>query len=172
PTPPPPPPPGGGDWVGVSGADGYALGAWNRTSDEVNMPYATVNFVEGLRHRWESDTAETQAVEAADESHRRAAAWYDSDALEIDLTFTSDYTGQVHLYALDWDSDTRRQIVTVDDGSGPQTVLLNQAFDGGAWMSFDVAVTSGETVSIAVTNNGGANAVLSAITLGGAVPAT
>ncbi|MGI9624723.1 MAG: S8 family serine peptidase, partial [Acidimicrobiales bacterium] len=169
-TPLPPAPPTGGDWVGLKGADGYVLSAWNSSSDEVSMQFATVDLVRGARHRWSASVSEERAVEAPDQSHRRAAAWYDSDKVLLELDFTLDYAGPLKVYALDWDGTSRRQTVTVDDGRGPQSVGLAQAFDQGAWMTFDLDVTAGQTVTVQAVKNAGVNAVVSAVMVGGSTP--
>jgi hypothetical protein len=143
------------------------LAAWEGGSDLVSFPFATVNVNQGSRHRWTSSTTEDRALEAPDESGRRAAAYYHSSQIRVTLDFTADYTGELHLYAVDWDSTNRRQTVTVDDGSGPQTVNIDTSFQDGAWMHFPVSVLAGDKVTITVNRTGGANALLSGIFLGG-----
>jgi hypothetical protein len=82
------------------------------------------------------------------------------------MGFVDGYVGTVRLYAVDWDSSVRRQSVTVDDGSGPQTRVIDASFNGGAWVEFDVVVPAGGTLTITVTRIAGGNAVLSGIFLG------
>ncbi|HVH62753.1 MAG TPA: fibronectin type III domain-containing protein, partial [Candidatus Dormibacteraeota bacterium] len=41
-----------GNWVGVYGADGYALLAWNGSSDLVSMPQSTLVLDQGNRFEW------------------------------------------------------------------------------------------------------------------------
>ncbi len=155
-----------GDWVGVHGADGYVLGAWNGGSDVVSFPFGTVSLDQGNRAVWSSSTGDVRALESSDESERRATTFWHASQIRVSLDFTADYVGELHLYAVDWDSTARRQVVTVDDGSGPQTVDIDAAFGNGAWMHFPVDVTAGGTVTITVDRTAGANAVLSGIFLG------
>jgi hypothetical protein len=154
-----------GDWVGTYGAGGYVLAAWNGTSDVVSLPSASVTVVQGSRYRWSSSTGAPQALQAPDESYRRAATYYDNTQLQVRLDFTADYSGLLHLYSVDWDTSSRRQIVTVDDGSGSQQMVLDGPFNMGAWMHFPINVTSGASVTITMDRTAGYNAVLAGIFL-------
>ena len=71
----------------------------------------------------------------------------------------------MHLYALDWDTNARRESVTVNDGTGPHTINITTDFSQGAWLNFPVNVAAGGTVTITVTHTAGINAVLSGIFL-------
>jgi hypothetical protein len=82
------------------------------------------------------------------------------------LTFTSAYAGTVHLYALDWDNNDRRQTVTVADGTNSEVIAITTNFRDGAWMHVPISVGAGGSVTIRVTRTGGANAVLSGVMLG------
>jgi hypothetical protein len=155
-----------GDWVGVFGTDGYDLFAWNESSDLASLPDESVSLAQGSRYRWTSSTSETQALESPEGSTRRAATLYDPNQLKLQLEFTSAYTGELSLYALDWDSGERRELVTVDG----QTADLSSDFSKGAWVSFPISVAEGGVVPITVDRLAGANAVLSGIFLGTAVP--
>jgi len=106
-----------------------------------------------------------QALEAPDESYRRAATYYDDTQLQVRLDFTADFSGMLHLYSVDWDTTSRRQIVTVDDGSGSQQMVLDSPFNLGAWMHFPISVTSGASVTITMDRTAGHNAVLAGIFL-------
>jgi len=152
--------------VGAYGADGYALLAWNKTSDVVVMPRATLTMDQGRRFRWAASSTSVRALENATQTERRPAQWLDNVSLRLHLTFTSAYSGVLHLYAIDWDGVTRRQILYVDDGHGLQSVNLNTAFHDGAWMSFPITVTAGGTVTIRADRVAG-QATLSGIFLGG-----
>jgi hypothetical protein len=72
----------------------------------------------------------------------------------------------VHLYLLDWDSTARRESVTITDASGSRTADISTAFDQGAWVNAAVTVPTGGSLTIVITNNAGANAVLSGLFLG------
>jgi len=172
-TPPPAPPEPAweqgvrGNWVGSYGADGYALLAWNKTSDYVAMPLATLSLDQGSRSQWSASTADVRALENAGQTERRAATWYHGTSLRLHLTFASAYSGTLHLYALDWNSTARRQTVVVNDGSGPITINLTSSFANGAWLHVPISVGGGGTVTITVDRVAGANAVLSGLFLGG-----
>ena len=152
--------------MGAYGADGYALLAWNKTSDVVVMQPAALTMDQGRRYRWAASTTSVRALENATQTARRAAQWLDNTSLRLHLTFSSAYSGVLHLYAIDWDGTTRRQIVYVDDGHGAQSVNLNAAFHDGAWMSFPINVAAGGTVTVRADRVAG-QATLSGIFLGG-----
>ena len=147
-APPPigPPPSGNGDWVGVRGADGYDLLAWNDQTDLAATQGRTVSLLQGARWSWGGST-ELRALESPDESQRRAAAWYHSTQLRARIDFPTAYTGNLHVYVIDWDDQGRRQRMTVDDGRGPQVDDLTATFVGGSWVSFPIQVASGGSVS-------------------------
>ena len=156
-----------GDWVGTYGADGYALLGWNKNSDLISIPAASLTLDQGSRYRWSANTTSLRALESPDQSVRRASQWVHSSSLRLHLTFNTAYSGTLHLYALDWDGNIRREIVYVDDGSGTRSVNLNSSFNAGAWLHFPISVAAGGTVTIRVDRTAG-NATLSGLFLGGA----
>ena len=156
-----------GDWVGSFGANGYALLGWANKSDVIVLPGASLSLDQGGRHRWSTNTGNIRALEDASQSTRRATQWYHATSLRLHLTFTNAYSGTLHLYALDWDSSTRRQVVYLDDGSGERSVNLNASFNAGAWLHFPINVGAGGTVTIRVDRTAGTNATLSGLFLGG-----
>src|SRR5256885_996787 len=81
--------------------------------------------------------------------------------------FPAAYSGTLHLYALDWDTTSRRETITVDDGSGPQTANITTDSSQGAWVNVPINVAAGGTVTIAVSRTAGLNVVLSGVFLGG-----
>ena len=97
-------------------------------------------------------TRDGRALQSPDATTRRAATFYDGSQIQANLQFTNAYTGTLQLYVLDWDSTSRRETITVNDGSGPQVANLTAAFDQGAWLAFPVAVPSNGTVTITVTS--------------------
>ena len=156
-----------GDWVGNYGAQGYALLGWNNKSDLISMPGVNVILDQGGRYRWSTNTQNVRALEDATQTQRRATQWTHASSLRLHLYFTNAYNGTLHIYALDWDSSTRRQIVYLDDGSGQRSVNLNASFNSGAWLHFPISVGAGGTVTIRVDRTAGSNATLSGIFLGG-----
>ncbi|MDQ6793773.1 MAG: fibronectin type III domain-containing protein [Chloroflexota bacterium] len=161
-----------GDWVGNYGADGYVLGSWNGSSDLVGLPAGVTYVVEqGSRHTWVSPTMDVRALESPSQSERRAAAWYDGTQVRIRLNFSTAYSGNLHLYALDWDAAGQLEDVTVDDGTGPRTTALTTPFGTGAWINFPITVAAGGSALISVNRTAGMNALLSGLFLGyAAVP--
>jgi hypothetical protein len=76
------------------------------------------------------------------------------------------YQGTIHIYAVDFDGLGRRETITVNDGSGPQTAYLNADFSQGAWVNVPVTVAAGGTITITVTRTAGVNAVVLGILVG------
>jgi len=154
-----------GNWVGTYGANGYALFGWNGSSDLVSLPPATVVLDQGSRYRWTSSTTDVRALQSPDGTSRTAAAIYHATQVRLHLTFANAYSGNLHLYTVDWDSTSRRETVNIDDGSGPRTAGLSSSFNQGAWINLSINVAAGGSVTITVTANAGPNAVLSGLFL-------
>ena len=113
-----------GTWTASYGAGGYALGAWNGSSDLVALPTGAKLVVEQAgRTRWSSSTTNVRALQGPGGAGRRAAAWTHAGELRLRIDFAAAWSGDLHLYALDWDNRGRRQTVTVDDGSGPRVAV-------------------------------------------------
>jgi len=151
-----------GSWVGAYGSAGYDLGAWNGESDLASMPSASVSLAQGSRYVWAPSSSDVRALESPNGLTREAATYYDSNQLRLALKFNTAYTGNLRLYVVDWDSTTRRELVSVNG----QSADLSSNFNQGAWVTFPISVTAGETVPIVVDRTAGANAVLSGIFLG------
>src|SRR5207244_1163195 len=79
--------------------------------------------------------------------------------------------GTIHLYAVDWDAygGNRYENVTVDDGTGPRVAHLATSFVQGAWIHAPISVGAGGSVVITVDKTVGCSAVLSAVSLSGAI---
>ena len=150
-----------GNWVGVHGTAGYDLAAWNGASDLLSMTDTAVSLVQGSRYVWAAQTEDPRALRAPQGSEREAATWYDPARIELQMQLSSAYKGDIHLYAVDWDSTARRELVTVDG----QTAELSSSFHEGAWVTFPIEVAAGATVTITVDRSAGSNAVLSGIFL-------
>jgi subtilase family serine protease len=155
-----------GNWVGTYGASGYALAAWNGSSDLTYIPDATLSLLQGTRYVWSGSTTDVRALESPDQSTREATCWYSPSELELQLSFSSAYSGNLELYALDWDSTSRRETIAVKNGSSTQTVPLTASFNEGAWVVVPISVVAGGSVTITVQPTAGGNAVLSGIFLG------
>jgi len=155
-----------GTWVGTYGADGYALLGWNAGSDLVSLAQCSLVVDQGTRFQWVSSTTSAQALESPDTTTRRATTIYDPNQVRLHLTFSTAYSGTLHLYALDWEGAGRRETITVNDGSGPRSANITTDFSQGAWVNVPINVAAGGTVTIAVTRVAGPNAVLSGVLLG------
>ena len=87
--------------------------------------------------------------------------------LRLRLNFANAYAGTLHLYALDWDKVTRRQTVTVSNGSSSQTIAIGDAFNQGAWLHFPVNVAAGGALTITVNDTGTPNVLVAGLFLAG-----
>jgi hypothetical protein len=157
-----------GTWTTSYGAGGYALGGWNGSSDLVALPAGARLVVEQAgRTRWSTSTTNVRALQGPGGAGRRAAAWTHASELRLRIDFTTAWSGDLHLYALDWDNRGRRQTITVDDGSGPRVAVLDSAFTNGLWTHAPVTVPAGGSVRIKLSRTVGTSAVLSGLFLGG-----
>ncbi len=160
-----------GNWVGDYGTGGYALAAWSGSGDLTALPSATLSLIAGQRFAWNTATTDVRALQAPVQSvtnpielAREAATWYDPHEVQLQLSFTKAFSGNLELYALDWDNAERRETITV----GGQSVTLSSNFSAGRWVVFPVTVAAGSTVAINVVNNAVqrlGNAVLSGVFL-------
>jgi hypothetical protein len=156
-----------GSWVGTYGADGYALLAWNGgTGDLVSLPSASLTVEQAARHQWSGSTSDVRALQSPDAQSRRATTAYDGTQVRLRLSFPSAYSGNLHVYAVDYDSTSRRQSVTVDDGT-PETVAITNPFDQGAWVHAPITVAAGGSVVVTANRTAGDNAVIAGLFLGG-----
>jgi sugar lactone lactonase YvrE len=151
-----------GTWTGTFGSSGYDLAAWEGSSDLSNLPNASLTVSHASRYVWSSSTSDVQALQSPDGLTRKAATYFDANQVSLSLKFNSAYTGNLNLYAVDWDHRGRRELISV----GGQTAALSSDFSGGAWVSFPVSVAAGQTVPIVVDRTAGVNAVLSGVFLG------
>ncbi len=153
-----------GNWVGTYGSAGYDLAGFNSGSDAVSMPNATVSLIQGSSWVWAANqpiTSDTQALANPGGTSRTAATYYDPNQIKVQLTFPNTFTGNLELYAVDWDTTARRETITV----GNQTANLFSDFSQGAWATFPISVAAGGTITITVNHVAGDNAVLSGIFL-------
>ena len=152
-----------GSWVGTFGSVGYDLAGWEgSTGDLSSLPNVSLSLAQGTRYRWAASTTDVRALQAPSGLTREAATYYNSSEIQVKLSFSAAYSGDVHVYAVDWDSTARREMITVNG----QTAVLSSSFHEGAWVSFPVSVAASGTVTITVDRMAGANAVLSGIFLG------
>ena len=126
---------------------------------------ATLALEQGGRATWAGSTTDVRALQAPSGSQRRATADWDNAQIRVRVTFPSAYAGTLHLYAVDWDATTRRQNVTVNDGTTTKTVAITTDFS--AWGLDDLPVSVGAVAGLlTVDRAAGADAVLSGLFLG------
>ncbi len=157
-----------GKWLNTFGSAGYDLAGFDGANGDIAyLPNATMTLQQGSRWQWAANTTDARAVQRPDGLTRNAGTYYDPNEVKMQLSFKEAYTGNLHLYALDWDSEGRREVISVNG----QSAVLSSDFSAGAWVSMPISVTAGATVSISVSRLSGGNAVLSGIFLGDAGPA-
>jgi hypothetical protein len=156
-----------GSWRGTYGADGYALLGWNGTSgDLASLGTVTLTLDRATRFSWRTNSTQVRDLQSPDGTSRRATCVFDNTKLALRLTFANAYSGTLHLYALDASTTARRQVVTIDDGSGPRKATMSSAFDQGLWINAPINVAAGGTVTVTADQTAGYNAVLSGLFLG------
>jgi hypothetical protein len=151
-----------GNWSKAYGAAGYDLAGWNGTTDLSWMPNATVTLDQGTRATQAATTTDARALSDPTGASRTAADYTDPNQVRLKLTFSSAYTGNIHLYGVDWDSTARRELITVNG----QTAELSSDFSQGAWVSFPITEAAGDVLTITVDRTAGTSAVLSGFFLG------
>jgi hypothetical protein len=151
-----------GSWVGSYGSVGYGLAGWNDSTDLASPPNATLTLERGTRYRWAPVTTDVRVLQSPDKSTRAATTYYDANQVLVKLSFTAAYSGNLALYAVDWDKRNRRETITVNG----QTSALSADFSQGAWLSFPINVPAGSAANITVDRTAGVNVVLSGIFLG------
>jgi hypothetical protein len=68
------------------------------------------------------------------------------------------------LYFVDWDRQSRRQTVTVEDADGTRTWALDRDFGDGLWASWEVSTTPEHPLRVTLRQDGKDTAVVSAAT--------
>jgi fibronectin type 3 domain-containing protein len=134
----------------------------------VSLPTATLTVEQGTRYVWSNPTTDGRALESPNRTERRAATWFDNTQLRLRLDFSSAYAGNLHLYVVDWDTTTRRQNITVTDGTTTKTVAMTNSYNQGAWLHFPINVGPGGTVRITADYVAGFNPNISGLFLGDA----
>jgi trimeric autotransporter adhesin len=148
-----------GSWIGAYGTDGYSLA--NLTPQ--SLPgYSAFSVQNQANYTWSSSTTDPRALQVPGNSAQRTAAtWYTGASFTMDVNLTDGQQHQVAVYALDWDSKGRSEMLQVlDAGSG--AVLNSQTisnFSGGAYVVWNLK----GHVQIICKALQGPNAVLSGI---------
>jgi hypothetical protein len=78
------------------------------------------------------------------------------------IEFNETRTVDLSLYFVDWDQQSRRQSVTIEDARGYRTWELDRDFSGGLWATWQVTGGPEQPVRVALVQRGPDTAVLSA----------
>jgi hypothetical protein len=155
-----------GNWTVSTGSNGYVLPAVDGGQDVSSLANATVTLLQGDRTVWASGTTDSRALESPDGQSRTAAGLTDPNQVRASLRFTAAFSGDLHLYAVDWDSTARRETISVATPFGTHTVPLSNDFSQGAWVVVPISVAAGNTVTITAARTAGTGAELSGLFLG------
>ena len=152
-----------GSWRGTYGGDGYVI-----ANDSLNLPsYATLTPSGASLYSWYPSTTDPRALlKGASATDRIASTYYSGSSFSFDLNLTDGQSHQVALYALDLDTTSRTQTVSiqnVDTGA----VLDTETFANFHYGVYAVWNLQGH-IKLLVTSTGGLNAVVSGLFFGGA----
>ncbi len=100
------------------GSAGYDLSGWDgATGDASYLPNASLSLIQGSRYQWATGSTDPRALSDPSGLTHNATTYYDPNQIPVKLNFTAAYSGNLHLYAVDWDKQTRREIITVNGQS-------------------------------------------------------
>jgi hypothetical protein len=148
-----------GSWQGKYGADGYSIG---NTPYQSLPSYATLIPQSESLYTWAPSTTDPRALAIPGGSGGVASCWYSAQTFDFNVNITDGNSHQIALYALDWDTTSRVETITIVDANNPSNVLSTQtvsSFTGGTYLIWTI---SGD-VQINVTLTGGKNAVISGV---------
>ncbi|HLG98216.1 MAG TPA: hypothetical protein VKX49_18005 [Bryobacteraceae bacterium] len=152
-----------GNWSGSYGTDGYDIA----NSSQVTPPYASLAVQNQFNYTWADNTSDPTALQKPGSSSRIASTWYSNTSFSFDVNVGTN-PHKVAIYALDWRSQGRTEIIQVQDATTgfllDSQVLFN--FGSGTYLSWNI---SGH-VQIQITALSGANAVVSGVFFGGSGP--
>ena len=150
-----------GNWHAVYGADGYSV-----ASDSQSVPgYVSFAIQNQANWTWAASTADARGLQTGNGLGRLAAAWYNSPTFSFDVNITDGNSHKFALFAVDWDSQDRSEVVQVQDAA-TEAVLDTRtlsSFSNGVYLIWNL---SGH-VRILVTSSAGPNAVVSGVFFGG-----
>src|SRR2546430_13002231 len=96
------------------------------------FPYATLfrsraSFAvdQGQRFIWQNPSSDVRGLQSPDGSTREPTSPYDANQAKIHITFNAAYSGNIHVYAVDFDGLGRRSRIPTNNGSGPPTARLH-----------------------------------------------
>jgi serine protease len=146
-----------GNWHGVYGADGYSVA----NDSQVIPSYASFVVQNQSNWTWAASTTDIRALQNGANTGRIAATWYNNGTFNFDVNFRDGNSHQFALYAVDWDSTVRSEIIQIVDAN-TSAVLDSRnisSFSNGVYLVWNI---SGH-VRINITRTGGSNAVVSGV---------
>ncbi|MGA3293854.1 MAG: hypothetical protein ABSE45_07720 [Candidatus Acidiferrales bacterium] len=146
-----------GSWHGVYGANAYSVAQDSQTS----LSYGTYAVQSPMNYTWNPSTADPRALQNGANTGRLAATWYSPSSFSFDVNFTDGNSHQVAVYALDWDSQGRTEMLQVVDPAtnNVRNTQTLSSFIGGTYVIWNIT----GHVTISVKCMGGPNAVISGI---------
>jgi hypothetical protein len=149
-----------GNWKGTYGAGGA-----NVVNDSVSYPsYAQVTVIGQNAYTWNPSTTDLRALQKANAADRIAATYYSNSGFTIDVNVSDGKTHDVALYCLDYDTNSRAQVIDVLDAVTGR-VLDSRSVTGFSNGRYLVWSISGH-VTFRMTWKAGNNAVVSGIFIG------
>jgi hypothetical protein len=149
-----------GNWKGSYGAGGA-----NVVNDSVSYPsYAQVTVTGQNAYTWNPSTTDLKALQKASAADRIAATYYSNSSFTIDVNMSDGQMHDVALYCLDYDTNSRAQIINVLDAATGR-VLDSRSVTGFSNGRYLVWSISGH-VTFQMIWKAGNNAVVSGIFIG------
>jgi VCBS repeat-containing protein len=150
-----------GSWIGSYGAQGYDI-----VGRPANLPpHDTITPSGQSTLAWSPYTTDPRALQFPHGNGRIAEAWYSTNSFRVDVNLADGQAHDLELYFLDWDSNTRSELVQVSDYV-TGIVLSSQSvssFHSGVYLDYLVGGTG--HIVMTITRTAGANAVLSGLFL-------
>jgi len=155
-----------GSWKGAYGYDGYVI-----ANDSNNPPgYAALSPTGANLWAWAGSSTDPRALQkGASSTDRIASTYYASGTFSFDLNLKDGQTHQLALYALDMDTSTRAETISILDATTLSILdsrnLSN--FHNGIWVVWNIQ----GHVQIQVNSTGNPNGVVSGVFFGSGPPA-
>lgn len=148
-----------GSWQGQYGNQGYIV-----VGDTQQLPSAIhVTPANQQEFGWADSTSDPRGLQkASDPTDRIAACWYANGSFTIDVNITDGQTYQMALYMVDWDQQSRAEIVNILDPTTDAVLDTRSVtgFGGGEWLVWNVR----GHIAIQITNAPSSlNAVVSGV---------
>jgi hypothetical protein len=148
-----------GNWQSRYGSDGFSI-----ANGPQSLPaYASFTPQSALSWTWAAGTGDARALQSS--AGRLASTWYSGSSFSVDVNLTDGQQHAVELYAVDFDYRGRSetiQLLDANTGAVLDTRSISN-FTSGIYIGWSVT----GHVTVQVTCNGGANAVVSGIFFGG-----